>query len=117
MEFTQSLQQRHRGIPVLDARGGDQHRQPQAQAVHDLPFAGRHLLPAVPADTVGVRLQAYTAGQIIVLTILTLQFWQERSHTRRIRRPICPEGPQRVAVGSLGRARADHIGARRKISR
>ncbi|MGW1490433.1 hypothetical protein [Streptomyces sp. NPDC002402] len=50
MEFTQSLEQRHRGIPVLDARGGDQY---QAHAVNDLPFAVRHLLPAVPADTVG----------------------------------------------------------------
>lgn len=54
-EFTQSLQQQHRGIPVLDARGRDQRRQQQAQAVHDLPFAARHLLPAVPADTVGAH--------------------------------------------------------------
>ncbi|WP_406306830.1 hypothetical protein OHA61_37315 [Streptomyces sp. NBC_00885] len=50
MEFTQSLQQGHRGIPVLDARGGGRQ---QAPAIHDLPFAARHLLPAVPADTVG----------------------------------------------------------------
>ncbi|HET6355404.1 hypothetical protein [Streptomyces sp.] len=79
MEFTQSLQQRHHGIPVLDARGGGLQ---QGRAVHDLPFAARHLLSAAHRDcestiaAVGVRLQAYTAGQITVLINLTLQFWQ-----------------------------------------
>jgi hypothetical protein len=82
VEFTQSLQQRHRGIPVGHARGGDQHHQ-QAQAVHgQVPFAAatffppsrpRPSAPTVSAarrdcestiTAVGVRRQAYTAEQI-----------------------------------------------------
>ena len=58
VEFMQSLQQRHHGIPVLDARGGGRQ---QAKAVHDLPFAARHLVSAVHRNcestiaAVGVR--------------------------------------------------------------
>ncbi|MEW2397951.1 hypothetical protein [Streptomyces sp. NPDC046862] len=37
-------------LPLVDGR---RLTVQQAQAVHDLPFAARHILPAVPADTVG----------------------------------------------------------------